>query len=432
MSNEQQQLPDKGILQIDGKPVTAVTFKRHVSQENGCTYDLTASFGGKPVMKLKGLTMVEVDEAIGHKNADAIHRRTDGVTHATLRGENLSYHNGTTEAGRVERERERTQEEPQAKAVAVSAEPEVEALAKRMGISTAELQRRLQQHETEQAEGDKKATGTVKRVDVPQVEPPMSDEKRRESEQIRAQMRSEVDKQFLVREGRYYAKDKATTLMIEDRGHKLVTPEVDQNLARNMAKLAIAKGWDSIKVSGHPDFKREVWIEATSRGIEVKGYAATEADKAAMEARRISASINEVRKDTASKEPDKTPGDKDKTQAQAKESAADQLGKAKQREFASEDAKVRQHEADSQRQAKARPERLQTIEAVAKAVTDAKVKNPETQKLVQQEVSARLDRMQDKGKEPPAPRMYDKAAAAKQRGPELPRQQIERNTERTR
>jgi len=69
---------------------------------------------------------------------------------------------------------------------------------------------------------------------------------------------------------------------------------------------------------------------------------------------------------------------------------------------------------------------------VAKAVTDAKVKNPETQKLVQQEVSARLDRMQDKGKEPPAPRMYDKAAAAKQRGPELPRQQIERNTERTR
>lgn len=430
MTTEQQQLPDKGILQIDGKPVTAVTFKRHISQEQGVTYDLSASFGGKPVVKLKGLTMVEVDEAIGQKNADAIHRRTDGATQGTLRGDKLSFHNGTTEAGKAERERERISEDAKAKTEALSKEPEVEALAKRMGITAAELQRRLQLHETQQAEADKKAIGAVKRADVPMQEPAMSDEKRREVEQQRTQLRSEVEKQYLVREGRYYSKDKDTTLKIEDRGHKLVTPEVDQNLARNMAKLAMSKGWDSLKVSGHPDFKREVWIEATARGVQVKGYTATEADKAAMEVRRIAMSINEVRKDTPSKQPEQAADDKAKHQGN--DQLAAQVGKAKARERADEDAKQRQHEADGRRSSKPRSERMQTIEAVAKVITESKVTNVETQKLVQREVAARLDKMQAKGVEPPAPRIYDKAAAAKQRGPELPRQQIERNTERTR
>lgn len=432
MSSEQQQLPDKGILQIDGKPVTAITFKRHITQEDGCTYDLTASFGGKRVLALKGLKMTEVDEAIGQRNADAIHRRTDGVTQETLRGDKLHYHNGHTEAGRAERERELAQSKSREE---LQDSPEVAALAKRMGITPTELQKRLQQHEAEQAEQDNKAAGTVRRVDVPSPPPAKTEEQQRETDQERQKLRSEVEKQFLVREGRFYNKDKANSLVMEDRGHKLVTPEKDANMARNMAKLAAAKGWDSIKVSGDPNFKREVWIEASARGIEVKGYTPKEADIAALEARRIARATNEVSKDVPPKAKEQANEQPPKAAPREKghegDAAAEAITKAKRKERSDEDAKARQHEAERKSRAP-RSERLNTVEAVARAITEKKIRNPDTRKLVEQEVATRLDKMQAKGKEPGPVKVYDKSAQAKQRGPEMPRQQIERNTERTR
>ena len=43
---------------------------------------------------------------------------------------------------------------------------------------------------------------------------------------------------------------------------------------------AEARGWDEIKVSGTETFRKEVWLEAASRGMHVKGYVPSEQDKA--------------------------------------------------------------------------------------------------------------------------------------------------------
>lgn len=58
----------------------------------------------------------------------------------------------------------------------------------------------------------------------------------------------------------------------------------DQKTVGLMASYAASQGWTTIKVSGTKDFKREAWIEANMRGIEVKGYKPTDPDR--QEARR--------------------------------------------------------------------------------------------------------------------------------------------------
>ena len=39
-----------------------------------------------------------------------------------------------------------------------------------------------------------------------------------------------------------------------------------------MIELAIAKGWKELKVSGSESFRRSVWLEASRRGMAVRGY----------------------------------------------------------------------------------------------------------------------------------------------------------------
>jgi len=52
-----------------------------------------------------------------------------------------------------------------------------------------------------------------------------------------------------------------------------------------MTALAQAKGWSAITASGHPDFRREVWMEARLRGIGVLGYEPSEQDQEGLASR---------------------------------------------------------------------------------------------------------------------------------------------------
>lgn len=99
------------------------------------------------------------------------------------------------------------------------------------------------------------------------------------TEEQREQALQEVQAQFNFNgQNKYFFKDYKDKLAFRDKGDKLTTGHNDPRSAKAMAKLALSKGWESIKVNGHPDFKREVWLEAMSQGIAVRGYSPTEQD----------------------------------------------------------------------------------------------------------------------------------------------------------
>lgn len=49
----------------------------------------------------------------------------------------------------------------------------------------------------------------------------------------------------------------------------------------DMLKIARHRGWDQVRVSGDPAFRREVWIQAQALGMEVQGHRPRERDRQA-------------------------------------------------------------------------------------------------------------------------------------------------------
>ncbi|WP_020211033.1 LPD7 domain-containing protein [Gilvimarinus chinensis] len=122
----------------------------------------------------------------------------------------------------------------------------------------------------------------------------------------------ELDKNYLIDgnqdKGRYYFKDKPDIEAFRDRGNKMTTKSTASSIAYSMVSLAESKNWESLKVTGDKNFRREVWLEAKSRGIEVSGYKPTEQDQKQLEERLEK--INSVEKDAKpdSKESDSVGG----------------------------------------------------------------------------------------------------------------------------
>lgn len=63
-----------------------------------------------------------------------------------------------------------------------------------------------------------------------------------------------------------------------DRGKSLEAQEGTELSAREMARVASEKGWQSIDVEGNQTFRQEVWREASTRGMDVRGYVPHEED----------------------------------------------------------------------------------------------------------------------------------------------------------
>jgi len=115
---------------------------------------------------------------------------------------------------------------------------------------------------------------------------------------------------YLIANQRFFYREHKDKVAFEDRGRKMVTEHNDPDVAKSIVDLVEAKGWSKIKVTGHDDFKREVWLEAKLRGIEVSGYKAKESDLAKFEEMRANRMLNTVEK-VAEKTIEKNSTDKD-------------------------------------------------------------------------------------------------------------------------
>jgi len=227
-------MPARGEMTINGERVTAVEYVKR-----GDVLDLTFKNGDKvvaeaPDMHDKG----EAATLVGAANFLRINR---GATSGTLEGEALSAHV-------AQHSRADSFAWPEGKA-GVSAKP---------------------------------APGRENRASTATDPKPAQDSAEVER---RAELEKAVLDRFRVEGNTYRFRDGERGVAFRDGGKRLTTASNDGRVARALAELADARGWTSMRVTGNKDFKREAWVEATSRGIAVTGYKPTEQDKALAEKR---------------------------------------------------------------------------------------------------------------------------------------------------
>ncbi|MFX5157844.1 LPD7 domain-containing protein, partial [Acinetobacter baumannii] len=75
-------------------------------------------------------------------------------------------------------------------------------------------------------------------------------------------------------------------------------------VAKDLVAIADVRAWGRLRVQGTEDFKRQVWLEASMRGIEVAGFKPTEADKALLIKQQRDASPAEAAQEAAGKAKD--------------------------------------------------------------------------------------------------------------------------------
>lgn len=81
--------------------------------------------------------------------------------------------------------------------------------------------------------------------------------------------------------------DKSDTKLPAFEAHKntLSTTKEDQATISAMLSVAKSQSWDSVKVTGTEEFRREAWLQASLQGISVKGYTPKENDMIELQAR---------------------------------------------------------------------------------------------------------------------------------------------------
>ncbi|WP_426197145.1 LPD7 domain-containing protein [Massilia sp. DWR3-1-1] len=325
--------PAYGVIQIDDKPATSIRYERFVEGDKA-SFDVSFHMGVKTVARFKDLDVDALIDAVGGKNAKAIAEQT--TAKGTLRGEDLVNENGispeessrraqmrdaqkTVEVERLEpdrpEERNVVEQAPEREQELASLDPD--ALAR----AALARQHDRERFEREQLARDPERAG--KPVEAKQVDLEKPAERREAAarddlgaspspagaaeltereKNRRMELLDQVHDQFRVSGAKYLFKDQPGKVAFKDKGERMVSASNDDRVAKAMATMAEAKGWKTLKVSGHPDFQREVWMEASLRGLEVRGFKPSEQDLKSLEARLERGMQNKVEKTVDARE----------------------------------------------------------------------------------------------------------------------------------
>lgn len=326
--------PAYGVMTLNDKTVTSIRFER--SEKDGeQAFNVSFHMGNKTVGKLKDIDADTLADSVGDKNAKAIMEH--GEAKGSLKGEALMNEYGMTpeesarraamkEARKAVELIQLEQLEPDAADEKNMVEPvkekELEVIDGKEAVARANL---LRQREREQLAREQEALGIKaegKRIDVENLSEKALEQDDandiaertggttdRDSQQFtereknrQVELMEQVHSQFRVAGAKFYFKDQPGKLAMKDKGERMVSASNDDRVAKAMATMAEAKGWKTIKVSGHPDFQREVWMEASLRGIEARGYKPTEQDLKLLEDKRERAMHNTVERDQTARE----------------------------------------------------------------------------------------------------------------------------------
>lgn len=87
-------------------------------------------------------------------------------------------------------------------------------------------------------------------------------------------------------EARVYADERGEYLAFKATEDQLTTRLASAQVIHDMITVAEHRNWQAVHLRGSAEFRREAWLEASARGIEVKGFEPTEIDRQALASRR--------------------------------------------------------------------------------------------------------------------------------------------------
>ncbi|MBL0726115.1 LPD7 domain-containing protein [Piscinibacter sp. HJYY11] len=92
----------------------------------------------------------------------------------------------------------------------------------------------------------------------------------------------------------YRFKGDPSRIAFTETGLRLATDTNSPSVARSMVDVAEARGWRALRASGTEDFRRMVWLEAASRGLQTMGYEPMPSDWALLRKTSEGRNINRV------------------------------------------------------------------------------------------------------------------------------------------
>lgn len=294
-----------GTTMINGKEATSVAYEREESPDR---YSLTFKEGRRHVAKVRFAGEHELAAALGKMNADVIQASEKG----RLVGKSLLFHEGigvelpSKRKGRSTGASFSTDREPASEIASDAppflpstnggqAEPETDPPLDAEDVNSVEPV-----VEAELEPGRSPQVNAAPEIETEGIRPataPVGQASTDEELARRIQVIEEVRGQFRVNGGVYRFKDGTRAVAFTDRGGRLTSASNDARAARAVAAMADGKGWTSIQVSGHAEFRREAWLEARSRGLSVRGYKPTEQDLAELDERGAKREPNRVNPD---------------------------------------------------------------------------------------------------------------------------------------
>jgi hypothetical protein len=97
---------------------------------------------------------------------------------------------------------------------------------------------------------------------------------------------SESEKDGSDRKARLYADERKEYLAFKTTDDRLVTRIAAAEVIRDMVSVAQHRQWEALHVRGSVEFRREAWLEARARFMDMKGYKPSELDGQALADRR--------------------------------------------------------------------------------------------------------------------------------------------------
>jgi hypothetical protein len=82
-----------------------------------------------------------------------------------------------------------------------------------------------------------------------------------------------------IGETEYRHRSDSSRIAFTESTFRLSTDTNNPSVARSMVDVAEARQWQALRVSGHDDFKRMVWLEASLRQVRTVGYEPSPADQ---------------------------------------------------------------------------------------------------------------------------------------------------------
>lgn len=103
-----------------------------------------------------------------------------------------------------------------------------------------------------------------------------------------------VAKAYVEVRGKYYFAHRPDSLAFVDKGARLQTRLSNARVAGSMVDIAESRGWTELQVRGTTEFRREAWLQASARGLEVRGYRPREEDLARLKKLTSDRQANEI------------------------------------------------------------------------------------------------------------------------------------------